>query len=210
MQVEPLLITKEDFKCIGQVAEHCDWETLCTYIREQQNLSLLPKIGYCLFDLLMRYCEGWCVEGAINSCDEYETQVLKHLWIGGRYKACDGTIKVHFGLKRSLVYWSYGAYLYRHGVVDTPFGAVQKLNQDSVPVDIDVLNTINKEQRTNAERFFQMTKDYLCSVKDCSPISECKVCDCISDCACNTCKKGEKGRTLQRRGIMFSNISKHD
>lgn len=204
-KLEPLLIGQRDFECIGQVAQHCDWDKLCIYIREQQNLSLLPKIGFCLFDLLMKQDLGFCISGGYEGTD-----ILRHLFNGGRYRGCDGTTKMHFGLKRSLVHWAYGAYIYRHGIVDTPFGAVQKLNQDSVPVEMSVLKSLNLEHRNDAENYFEMTMDYLCSVKDCEPISECDICECISGCKCSYCHNIGKSKTLQRRGVSFSNISKYE
>lgn len=199
--IEPLLISQEDFECIGQVAKHCDWQKLCIYIREQQNLSLLPKIGPCLFDKLMAYDLGFCISGGYDG-----ENILKSLWHGGRYTSCDGTPNVHFGLKRSLIHWSYGAYVYRNSFTDSPFGMVQKVSQDSIPVDGKVLASINQEQRSNAEFYYKMTMDYLCSVKDCEPLSDCKVCDCVKGCGCSHCDGN--GRTLQRRGVKFSNISR--
>src|SRR5690606_22584254 len=98
----------------------------------------------------------------------------------------------------------------RHGIVDSTHGVVQKINQDSVPIDLETLKKINTEHRNNAEYYFQMTKDYLCSVKDCAPISQCNVCDCVKDCLCNSCKKCKEGRTLQDRGYTFKNITKFD
>lgn len=201
--VEPLLICKDDFKCIGKIAKTCDWEELCIYIREQQNLSLLPKIGHCLYDLLIRYEQGWCVSGTYEGQD-----IVKHLFCGGRYVACDGTTKVHFGLMRSLVHWSYGAYILEHGIQDTPFGAVQKLNQDSVPADPSILKNRNITHRSNAEHYFNLTLDYLCTVKDCDPIAACNICGCIKDCSCSHCKGLGKGHTQQRRGIAFNNVSR--
>lgn len=209
-QLEPLLINKSDFGCVTQVAQHCDWDQMTMYIREQQNLSLLPKIGACLFDKLLRYCQGFRMEMASGSCSEQEEDVLKHLFIGGRYEACDGTIKMHFGLKRSLVHWTYGAYIYRHGIVDTAFGAVQKISESSLPIDLKELSKINVEQRNNAEFYFQMTKDYLCSVKDCPVLADCNICDCIKDCKCNTCCNKATGKTKQNRGVRFKNISKYE
>lgn len=207
--LEPIIICKHDFECVGQVAKHCDWEQLCIYIREQQNLSLLPKIGQCIFDKLLKYCQGWFVKGEMGSCHEQEADVLKHLFLGGRYIACDGTSKVHFGLKRVLVHWSYGAYVYRHGYVDTPFGVVQKINQDSIPAPMNELQRLNTEQRNNAEYYWKLTKDFLCAYKDCEALADCKICDCIQDCKCTSCKNGGKG-TEQRRGPRFQNITKYD
>lgn len=203
--LEPVIICKDDFECVGQVAKSCDWDQLCIYIREQQNLSLLPKIGQCLFDKILKYCQGWFLK--TESCQEDEYDILKHLFLGGRYTACDGTSRIHFGLKRVLVHWTYGAYIYRHGLIDTPFGVVQKVNQDSIAAPLKDLEKINIEQRNNAEYYWRLTRDFLCSVKDCPELADCNICDCIKDCACHVCKKGA---TLQRRGSKFSNISKFE
>lgn len=210
MTLEPLLIDKSDFTCVTQVARHCDWDQLSIYIREQQNLSLLPKIGSCLFDKILSYSEGICIKGDIGSCTDEESDVLRHLLIGGRYKACDGTTKMHFGLKRSLVHWAYGAYIYRHGIVDTSYGAVQKMNQDSVPIDLKDLSKLNVEHRSNAEYYFKMTLDFLCSIKDSIAIKDCQVCECIKDCKCNTCCKNHKKETLQRRGVRIKTVTKYE
>jgi hypothetical protein len=206
-ELEPLLICKEDFESIVQISKSCDWDQLTQYIREQQNLSLLDKIGPCLFDKLLKYCQGYAIKGESGTCSEQEEDVLRHLFIGGRYKACDGETKMHFGLKRSLVHWAYGAYMHKHSFVDTPFGVVQKLNQDSVPVDPKELKNIDIEQRSNAEYYFKLTKEYLCSVKNCEVIKDCNICDCITDCSCKHCKN--EARTKQRRGVKLKNISKY-
>lgn len=208
-ELEPLLISQDDFSCVTQVARHCDWDQLSMYIREQQNLSLLPKIGACLFDKLLRYCQGFCIEGETGSCSDKETDVLKHLFVGGRYQACDGEIKMHFGLKRSLIHWSYGAYIYRHGIIDTPFGAAQKISESSLPIKLEDLAKVNLEQRNNADFYFKLTKEYLCSVKDCPVLIGCNICDCIKDCKCHTCCKKSDAKTQQNRGLRFKNISKH-
>lgn len=181
-----LLLNKEDFECIAQVAKHCDWEQLCLYIREQQNLTLLPLVGDCIFNLLMQDENEWSDE-------------IKNLWHGSTFEGCGGENKTHFGLKMSLIHWAYGAYVYRHSAVDTPFGVVQKVGRESVPVEISQLRAINKEQRENADFYFERTKEYLCKIKD---IVGCGGCDCI----CNYCSNN--GRKVQNRGFKFRLVSK--
>lgn len=218
-ELEPLLIEKSDFDCIGQVAKHCDWEQLCIYIREQQNLSLLPKIGQCLWNMILCYkmykdCIDEVEEGDPEDCDPCNyaedpvTQnIFDNLICGGSFTGCDGTKKIHFGIQRMLVHYAYGAYVYRHGFVDTPFGVVQKMNQDSVPAPMKELRSLMKEHQSNAEYYWQMTKDYLCTLKDVPPFSDCLDCvHCECDCRCNHCKG--KHKTLQNRGPKFSNVSK--
>lgn len=200
--LEDLLIDKADFDCIGQVAKHCSWDQLCVYIREQQNLYLLPKIGYCLFSKLMQ-----------NETDP----IVQKLLCGGEYVGCNGIVKYQFGLKRVLVHASYASYIYRHGFIDTPFGVVQKLNQDSLPTPIAELKGIKNEHYTNAELYFEGVKDYICTIKTNDLFKDCF---CESSFAnlidygrymdsihCDSCC-GSLGTDTQRRQYSFSNIEK--
>ena len=200
--LETLLIEKSDFDCIGQVAKHCSWDQLCIFIREQQNLYLLPKIGYCLFSKLMA-----------NPTDT----VVQKLLCGGEYTGCNGIVKYQFGLKRVLVHASYAAYIYRHGFIDTPFGVVQKLNQDSLPAPIIELKSIKNEHYTNAELYFEGVKDFICTVKDNELFKDC-FCEnsfanlidygnFIDSIHCNSCC-GKSEVQTQRRQYSFSNIEK--
>lgn len=186
---EQLLISIEDFECIGQIAKHCNWEQLCMFIREQQNLFLLPKIGYCLLSKLL------------NTENAADPTIIKIL-CGGEFTDAVGNKQYFFGLKRVLVHASYAAYIFRHGLVDTPFGVVQKLNQDSLPTPLNELRSIKNEHYNNAELYFSQFKDFFYSIREESIISECYQ---------DTCgKMGIIEGPTQRRQYSFSNISKND
>lgn len=210
-ELEYLWIGKDDFDCIAQVAKHCDWNKLCIYIREQQNLSLLPKIGQCLFNKLECYKKYQdCIDAEGESCDDCEftgeeQSILKNLLCGGIYEGCDGQTKKHFGIQRMLVHYAYGSYAYRHGYTDTPFGIVQKANQDSLPAPLSELRKIMQEHQNNAEYYWKMTQDYLCSIKDDKLIKDCidcKKCKYL----CNHCTGGV--HTEQNRGMSFRTVSR--
>ena len=190
--MENLLISKNDFDCIGQVARHCDWNQLCIYIREQQNLSLLPIIGHCLFSEIYNN---------EHADEDDKDEIVSNIWNGGSYTSCAGDIRYHFGLKRSLIHWSYGAYIYKHPFIDTPFGVVQKINNDSIPVEPKELRNLHLDHRNNANSYFSMSKDYICSVKD---FLACDMCDC--NCVCDHCSG--LGKNTQNRGINFDNVNK--
>lgn len=208
-ELEPLLVDRLDFDCIGQVAKHCDWDQLCVYIREQQNLSLLPKLGQCLYNMIACWkIYRDCVDSGDLGCDDCgytpeQLTTIENIFCGGMYTACDGTMKRHFGVKRMLIHYAYGAYIYGHGYQDTPVGVVQKANQDSLPAPLNELRNIDKKNRNSAEYYWEMTKDYLCTLKDVSPFGEC-ICDCGCSCSCKHCQ----GKTKQNRGVNFKNISK--
>lgn len=186
--LEENLITKSDFECIGQVAKHCNWEQLCVFIREQTNLWLIPKIGYCLISKIK---------------DNQENEIIKKIWCGSEYE-CNGKPKIHFGLKRVLIHASYGAYIYRHGYVDTATGVVQQLNKDSVPAPIHELKSIMNEHYRNADLYLEMVNDFLCTIKDEEIIKDCIIIDC-KNCGCS----GNKNEVeKQNRNSIGKNITK--
>lgn len=186
--IEANLISKSDFECIGQVAKHCDWEQLCVFVREQTNLWLIPKVGYCLIS-------------KINS--NPESELIKKIWCGSEYE-CSGKLMIHFGLKRVLIHASYAAYIFRHGYIDTAVGVVQKINQDSVPTPINELKSIMNEHYRNADIYLEMVKDYLCTIKNEELIKDCVQFDC-KNCGCGNKNNSNE---IQNRNPIGKNIRK--
>jgi hypothetical protein len=98
------------------------------------------------------------------------------------------------------VHASYAAYIFRHGLVDTPFGVVQKLNQDSLPTPINELRSIKNEHYNNAEMYFSKFKDFIYTLREET---------IIKDCYLSTCGKNELQESdTQKRQYSFSNVSK--
>ncbi|MBE4949897.1 DUF6712 family protein [Chryseobacterium culicis] len=186
--LENNLIQKSDFECIGQVVKHCDWEQLCIFIREQTNLWLIPKVGYCL------------VSKITSNADN---ELINKIWCGSEYD-CGGKLKIHFGLKRALVHACYAAYVFRHGFIDTASGIVQKLNQDSTPAPINELKSIMNEHYRNADLYLEMTKDFLCTIKNEEIIKDCIQFDC-KDCGCGSKNNNTE---IQNRNPIGRNITK--
>ncbi|QWT88105.1 hypothetical protein KBP46_09885 [Chryseobacterium sp. PCH239] len=186
--LEDNLIQKSDFECIGQVAKHCNWEQLCVFIREQTNLWLIPKIGYCLVNKIV---------------SNPENELIKKIWCGSEYE-CTGKLMIHFGLKRVLIHASYAAYIFRHGYIDTSVGVVQKINQDSVAAPINELKSIMNEHYRNADMYLEMVKDYLCTIKNEELIKDCVHFDC-KNCGCGS--KSEN-KDIQNRNPIGKNITK--
>lgn len=205
--LETVLLQPQDFDCIGDVARHCDWNKLCIYIKEQQNLMLMPKIGQCLYIELYNYLE--------NSDSSTDNPLMEQLWCGGQYTGCNGEPALHFGLKRILACYAYGVYQFRHGYQDTPFGMVQKVNEDSMPAPLPELRKIMQEYQNAANEYWEMTREFLCANKTEEPFAGCLknyfgCSTCKKDYRCNTCctRGGKIG--YQDRGINFANISKYE
>lgn len=170
--MEKLLIQqnnyREYFKGVIQVAENCDWNVLQNYIRERQNIDVLKILGSCFYT------------DVLKNIEELEYQVLLN---GGEYEALSGNKKIHFGLRRVLAHYSYGAYVYRKGFVDTPFSVVVKQSQDSIPVPTNELRNLKIEHRNIGDYYWELTRDYLCDNRDAFTLfnsNECKNCETTS------------------------------
>ena len=176
------LISKSDFDGVVNLSEHCKEgdEILNQYIVERQNLDLIGLLGNCFYNEVLE-----------NVADANYADL-----INGSTYTVDGKVKTHFGLKRVLIHFVTGAYMYRGGMVDTPFSVVQKMSQDSVPVPIQELRNLRDEHRRMGSKYWAMTFDYLCSVKkeddtrfpcfdDCDCPKECEGCSSNNCVTCN-------------------------
>lgn len=182
-----LLVNRNDFECVTQLSTHCDWDVMDFYITERQNMDLCGLIGQ---PLLIDVIE--------NRGDEKYDNLLN----GCKYEGCDGLTYNHFGLKRVLVHFSYAAYVYRKGFVDTPFAVVQKMHKDSIPVPTNELRSLHNEHRKIANEYWQMTKNFLCNNTKIYPLFDnCDCTPCSSKDKCGGKCRGSRTKSIRRNKI---------
>jgi len=182
--LEELFIGISDFDCIADVANSCDIDRLCPHIREAQETHLANKIGWGLMDAI-----------SANLTD----LAYQDLLCGSSFEYCGKKYK-HFGLKRVLVYYSYGIYKYLGNYTDVNYGTVYKSVQDSVPVDDKILTKIRDQNFNLANEYWQNVERYLCANKDTFP--DFDTCDC--KCECSTCgTKTTQGQSRLRKTKTF-------
>lgn len=191
-------LDKTDFENVRQIATSCDFDDLQIYIEERQ-LDMIDLLGSPFY---------------LDVVNNQDTPEYSDLMNGNIFTYhCGGTeyTKQHFGLKRVLLHYTYGAYMYRRSIVDTPFGAVRKMAQDSVPVDLSVLESMDKENRRMAYKYWEMTKDYICANKEtftlfnfylCKGCNECH-CDNCDGKRCDQCKEGGQTDTTRHKPLVI-------
>ena len=188
------IVDRDDFIWVVNLSEHCAEgdEILNQFIDERQNLDLPALLGNCFLEEVL---------------ENLDNDVYKPLLEGGIY-VVDSKKRRHFGIKRVLIHYAYAAYIYRGGMIDTPFSFVQKQSQDSIPVPIGELRNLHDENRKMAYDYWLMTYDYLCNNKD---LFECfDDCDCPVTCdgcedGCSACSDRTPNNT---RGYRIKVISK--
>lgn len=171
--MEQLLITKADFESIRQIATHCSYDVLTPFIIERQNLDLTDKLcAPFYFDILKN------------------TSNYNDLLNGCGYTDCNGNNVYHFGLKRALIHFAYASLVMDGNFKHTPFGMVQKMHEDSMPVESVDLKKIHDRNRRIGNSYLDMTIDYICKNKEEYPLYTKKC-----SCNCASCSKIIKTRS---------------
>ena len=137
------LITRNDIAQYRQISKTPNNEKLNEMILDAQLLDLQPLLGEVLYNKLLA-----------SPADHAE------LMAGGIYEH-DGTSYTNYGLKMVLAYFTYARYMMFSSVTDTPFSVVEKLNNDSRPVDSAAKKTIYSLNRDAAMQLWENVRNYL-------------------------------------------------
>lgn len=208
------MLVKEDYNCIGQVAQHCDNDKLC--ISENEALQFDLSKLYCSFwfDILEIWNELIAYEVSVSECaldpecttpptEPNNYELKRNLIFGGDYQNCNGKTRLHKGVKMVLIYYSYARYTLENQVSDTASGLVKKNNDFSTNVDYKELKDRSDKYRNFGLSTYNDTLHFLCANKSTFTwfdSKECGYCGCGSEKCSGTQAKGY--------GFKSSNISK--
>lgn len=142
------LITRSDIAQYKQISKTPHDDKLKEMILDAQLIDLQPLLGEKLFNKI------------IASPEEY-TELLD----GGSYEV-DGTTYTNNGLKMVLAYLAYARYMMFSSIIDTPFSVVEKLNDNSRPVEQSNKKTIYTMNRDSAFHLWESVKNYLIRTKN--------------------------------------------
>lgn len=210
----PVLITQEDFDCIGQVAMHCDNTKLCIGINEAINFDLSELFcgfwedivvywqqvedydtAYAEYLIELAECEAdpECTTPPVAPVQPEKYTLKKQLMCGGYYTGCNDKQKNHFGIKHILVYYAYARYVMINSYTDTASGMKIKTNEFSMPTPLKEVEMISDRYRTMGYESFKKTRSFLCTNKDIFTgfdSNDCGTCGC----GCDSCKGTTKAR----------------
>ena len=137
------LITRSDIARYKQLAKTPHDDKLNEQILDAQLLDLQPLIGESLFNKILAAPQDYA-----------------ELLDGGIYEH-DGISYTNYGLKMVLAYYAYARYVMFGSAIDTPFSMVEKLNDNSQPVDAASKKTIYTLNRESAQQLWGNVKNYL-------------------------------------------------
>jgi len=140
--MQPLL-TRADIALYRQISKTPHDEKLKEAILDAQLLDLQPLLGENLFY-------------KITSDPENYTELM----VGGPY-AHDGIGYMNYGIKMVLAYFAHARYTMFSSTIDTPFSVVEKLNDNSRPVDASVKKAAYQLNREAAIKLWENVQQYL-------------------------------------------------
>lgn len=178
------MITREDFKLIGDVARHCNLEKLSIAIEEAKTFDLTPL-----------FCFGF-INDVLNHWDKPEYSTLVN---GGAYTDKLGKEQYNLGIKRLWVYYAYARYILINGYNDTANGIVKKEQNFSLPTPLKELTDYSNKYRNMGKKAYAGILNYLNDNVNSFPL--------FRDCAgCNDAKEGNGTHKLT--GFKFSTVRK--
>lgn len=193
MRKKMITLKRDDFKLIGHVAKHCNWEKLNIAVQEAVLFDLKPLICDMFFEVEAEWEE------------EEQDEKWDELINGSKFTSCNNSTREHLGLKNLLAYYSYSRYLIINSSDDTPNGLVEKTNQFSIPKPLKEIYAYSNRYRNMAKEIWKNIEMFICLNKDDYPNAD--LCNCKS-CGCNGCC-GTKTNT-RGFGIKGQNVSKYD
>jgi hypothetical protein len=137
------LITRNDIAKYRQVSKTPNDDKLNEMILDAQILDLQPLLGESLYNKILA-----------NPTDHEE------LLTGGVYEI-DGISYTNYGLKMVLAYFTYARHVMFSSVTDTPYSVVEKLADNSRPVEALAKKTIYGLNRDAAFQIWENVKKYL-------------------------------------------------
>jgi len=137
------LITRSDIARYKQISKTPYDDKLHEQILDAQLLDLQPVIGESFFNKILSAPE--------DHADLLEGCIYEH----------DGISYTNYGLSMVLTYFAYARYMMFSSVIDTPFSVVEKLNDNSRPVDALAKKTVYNLNREAAVQVWENVKNYL-------------------------------------------------
>lgn len=138
-----LLISRTDIAKYRQISKTPNNDKLNEMILDAQMLDLQPLLGEKLYNKLVAAPKNYA-----------------ELLDGGVYDY-QGTSYTNYGLKMVLSYFTYARYMMFGSVTDTPFSTVEKLNNDSRPVEASTKKSIYQLNRDAAMQLWENVRNYL-------------------------------------------------
>lgn len=140
-----LLIKKEDFHHYFHIAKGRSTSEFEQYIKEAQVFDLKPLLCESFYNFLLH--------------NTHQTRVINLL--NGFTYLHQKQMTSFEGLNSSLAQFTYARYIYKSNLVDTSFGFVQKIDENSLPLNSKEKEKLHSHYRHQGFLLFEEFKKHI-------------------------------------------------
>ena len=148
-----MLITVEDIRKYREIAPNTQRNRVEIFIRETEELDIIPLLGVDEYDRLNAGREGFAVfiigQGVLGTDalggDNIWTKEELMLMNGGQYVDAHGCKQRFMGLKAAESYLVFSRFIKTHPLQVTPYGVVVKEGDDSSPASAQSIQGVSKD-----------------------------------------------------------------
>lgn len=150
------IITREEVQKYKQISSSNKNDKFNQIILEAQIQDVRTLLGERLFNAVLK---------DVQDTGDTNGTIYTDLLNGGEYLSNDVTY-YHAGIKAVLANYVYGRYIMWGDVVDNPFGATIKLNNNSKPVDYATKKSFYSENKSLAFNIWTGVRKFLILTKE--------------------------------------------
>lgn len=151
------LLTVEEFRRLARpTSKHIDEDEVCSYIRECEDMTIIPAIGFDTYEKLL----------SDNLSDDEKTLLNGGTWVQGIVGRCNGQNGLRrkcSGLKTALSYFVYAKMIQSDGSIVTRTGAMR--HNDEYASHIEDKKARYNDVMNVAEEYLSGCLQYWKSVK---------------------------------------------
>jgi hypothetical protein len=141
-----ILLTAAEYATYRNISKKIDQGKVDESIKDAQQSDLLNTLDEFYFDVVENFTNPNYADLLAGS---------SFIYSGKKYE--------HAGIKALLADYTHARFVYSSPVTFTPFGLVEKLSNDSQPVDTKILDRLSKQAQIDAGFKFKYIEKYILS-----------------------------------------------
>lgn len=165
-----MIISVEDIQKYRVIAKNTQQNRVETFIRETEELDIIPMLGMDEYDRLAARRECFILghsELANTRLGDTLTPEESLLLDGGEYVDKCGCRQRFAGLKAAESYIVYARFIRNHSLQVTPYGVVVKEGDDSSPASAQSINAVSKDSEKIGRQYLADTIRYWRYTQEC-------------------------------------------
>lgn len=166
-----MIITFNDILKYRDIARNIQRDKVDTFIRETEELDIIPMLGVDEYDRLDTGGRSFRVSISVLGVDYLGGIVLspeeRMLLDGGQYIDNCGCKQRFAGLKAAESYIVYSRLIRNHPLQVTPYGVVVKEGDDSSPASAQSINAVSKDSEKIGRQYLADTIRYWRYTQEC-------------------------------------------